>query len=306
MARFEADLARSTDGCATCDAQTSAMAIRSGPQEPMNRTIFITGASSGIGKATAHFFHTKGWNVIATMRDPHRATTLSSLENVRVLRLDVTDPESIDAAVSAGIAHFGKIDVLLNNAGYGAVGLLEATSSDKIRRQFDTNVTGLLETTRAVLPHFRANGKGIVINISSTAGIAGFPLSTLYCATKFAVEGLTEALGFELEAIGLAVKLIEPGNTGTDFSGRSLDLSTDDSLLEYREVTQKFAAVAAGRNLAPAADPLVVAEVVYRAATDGTRQLRYTAGDDARALALARKSTEDEIFRQGIRDQFGL
>jgi len=137
----------------------------------MKKTILITGSSSGIGKATARFFQREGWNVIATMRSPEKETELSALPNVLVARLDVQDSASIAAAVSAGIERFGRIDVLLNNAGYGAYGLLEATPMEKIRRQFDVNVIGLLETTKAVLPHLRANKSGTIINISSIGGL---------------------------------------------------------------------------------------------------------------------------------------
>ena len=127
----------------------------------MSKTILITGASSGIGRATAKYFQAKGWNVIATMRSPQNETDLSTLDNVLVTRLDVQDSASITAAVQEGIDRFGKIDVLLNNAGYGAYGVLEATPMEKIRRQFDVNVFGLLETTKALLPHFRANRDGV-------------------------------------------------------------------------------------------------------------------------------------------------
>ena len=168
----------------------------------MTKTILITGSSSGIGKATARYFHRQGWNVVATMRRPENETELGTLEQVLVTRLDVQDSASIAAAVSAGLERFGQIDVLLNNAGYGAYGVLEATPMEKIRRQFDVNVLGLLNTTKAVLPHLRANGRGTVVNISSIGGKVTFPLGTLYHGTKFAVEGLSEALQYELAAIG--------------------------------------------------------------------------------------------------------
>ncbi|CAL9677136.1 2-(R)-hydroxypropyl-CoM dehydrogenase [Streptomyces sp. enrichment culture] len=126
----------------------------------MNKTILITGSSSGIGRASAKHFHEQGWNVIATMRSPEKETELTALENMLVTRLDVQDSDSIASAVDAGLEQFGRIDVLLNNVGYGAYGLLEAIPMDKARRQFDVNVMGLLETTKAVLPHMRANGSG--------------------------------------------------------------------------------------------------------------------------------------------------
>ena len=227
----------------------------------MSRTILITGASSGIGKATAKYFRAQDWNVVATMRTPEKEDELTTLDNVLVTRLDVTDPASIRSAVDAGVNRFGRIDALLNNAGYGAYGVLEATPTDKIRRQFETNVIGLLEVTKAILPHFRANGDGVILNVSSIGGRMTFPLGTLYHGTKFAVEGLSEALHFELEAIGVKVKLIEPGMIRTDFGGRSFDFTNDESLAEYQPFVGKVMSAMApmGEN---ASEPVVVAEVI--------------------------------------------
>lgn len=271
----------------------------------MSKTILITGASSGIGKTTALLFQRNGWNVVATMRNPANAGDLAEMDNVLVTHLDVTDEASIEAAVAAGIDRFGRIDVLLNNAGYGAYGPLEATSAASIRRQFDTNVIGVLETIKAVAPHFRANRAGIIINLSSMGGKITFPLGALYHGSKFAVEGLSEALSFEMAAIGVTVKMIEPGQINTDFNGRSLDFSNDASMPEYQGVIQKLFA-----GFASVADqgsgPALVAEVIYGAATDGTDQLRYIAGDDAKAIIARRKAQEDPEFLQGIRDQYSL
>ncbi|MEY4756236.1 MAG: hypothetical protein RJA34_1134, partial [Pseudomonadota bacterium] len=174
----------------------------------MNKTVLITGASSGIGKATAKRFQSAGWNVVATMRSPEDERELNNLDRVLVTRLDVLDLPSIQLAVQEGLARFGKLDVLLNNAGYGAYGPLEVTPMEKIRRQFDVNVTGLLATTQAVLPYFRAQRSGTIINISSIGGRITFPLGTLYHGTKFAVEGLSESLHFELLPLGIRVKLV--------------------------------------------------------------------------------------------------
>ena len=271
----------------------------------MNSTILITGSSSGIGRATARYFHAQGWNVIATMRRPGAETELTALTNVLVTRLDVQDSGSIEEAVAAGLERFGRIDALLNNAGYGAYGLLEATPMEKVRRQFDVNVLGLLETTKAVLPHLRANGRGTVVNISSIGGRVTFPLGTLYHGTKFAVEGLSEALHYELAAVGVRVKIVEPGFVKTDFAGRSFDFTNDERLEGYQQVVGAFAAAQARQG--PAGDePEVVAEVVHRAVTDGTDRLRYTAGPYAAELLAGRAAADDATFFAGIRQQFGL
>ncbi|SFU04260.1 NADP-dependent 3-hydroxy acid dehydrogenase YdfG [Pseudovibrio denitrificans] len=270
----------------------------------MSNTILITGASSGIGKSTAKYFHDKGWNVIATMRQPENEEELTKLNNTLVTRLDVTDEASIEAAISEGIARFGKIDVLLNNAGYGAYGPLEAFSMDKIRRQFETNVIGLIAVTKGVLPHLRANKSGTIVNISSIGGQMTFPLGALYHGTKFAVEGISEALHYELEAAGIKMKIVEPGMIRTDFAGRSFDFTNDESLTEYQGVVQAFFGAMSGDM--PSSDPIVVAEVIYTAVTDGTDTLRYRAGPDAVQFLDNRKALDDATFINGLKEQLGL
>lgn len=271
----------------------------------MNQTILITGASSGIGKATAKLFQARGWNVVATMRCPAQEAELGALERVLVTHLDVLDVTSIHAAVTAGISRFGRIDVLLNNAGYGAYGPLESTPLEKIRRQFDVNVIGLLATTQAVLPHFRQQRSGVIVNISSIGGKITFPLGTLYHGTKFAVEGLSEALHYELDALGVRVKIVEPGMVRTDFAGRSLDFSNDPAISEYQPIVQSlFAALGPMAELA--SPPEIVAEVIHEAVTDGTQRLRYEAGPDAVQLLAARRGADDAIFIAGMKAQLGL
>lgn len=270
----------------------------------MGQTILITGASSGIGKVTAKLFQEKGWNVIATMRAPDQDQDLSQLDNVLVTRLDVTDETSIAGAVAAGIATFGKIDVLLNNAGYGAYGPLEAFPMDAIRRQFETNVIGLLATTKAVLPHMRGNGAGTIVNISSIGGQMTFPLGALYHGTKFAVEGISESLHFELAAAGIKTKIIEPGMIATDFGGRSFDFTNDEAMTEYQPVVRALLG-SWGEN-AQASEPIVVAEVIWTAVTDGMDTLRYRAGPDAVALLDNRKALDDATFIGGLKAQLGL
>lgn len=271
----------------------------------MNKTILITGTSSGLGRATAKLFHAKGWNVIATMRSPDRETELTTLDRTLVTRLDVQDPPSIEAAVDAGLATFGRIDALVNNAGYGAYGPLEATPLDKIRRQFDVNVLGLLATTRAVLPHFRARKSGTIVNVSSIGGRIAFPLGTLYHGTKFAVEGLSESLHYELGALGIRVKIIEPGMIKTDFGGRSFDFSNDPQLTEYQPIVQKLMATF-GPMMESASAPEAIADVIYTAATDGSTRLRYEAGADAAQVLATRRAVDDAQFMAGVGAQFGL
>ncbi len=254
----------------------------------MRQTIFITGASSGIGKETAKYFQLKGWNVVATMRNPEHETELIGLENVFVTKLDVLDLESISQAITKGIEKFGGIDVLLNNAGYGAYGPLESFPREKILRQFNTNVIGLLDVTRAILPHFRENKKGIIMNVSSMGGKMTFPLGSLYHGTKFAVEGISESLRYEVEEFGGKVKIIEPGAIATDFAGRSFDFNTDEKLSAYQNIVSKIMTVFP-QMIKNASSTNVVTEVIYKAATDGTKRLRYMAGKDAKLYSLFNK-----------------
>lgn len=271
----------------------------------MNKTILLTGASSGIGKATAQLFQEKGWNVIATMRTPENGAELAALDNVLVTRLDVTDLDSIQSAVDAGMDRFGSIDVLLNNAGYGAYGPLEAFPRENIVRQFNTNVIGLLDVTRALIPHFREQKSGTIINISSIGGIMTFPMGGLYHGTKFAVEGITEAMSFEMRQIGVRMKLVEPGMIATDFGGRSFDFKNDENIAEYQPmVTALFKGF---ESVASQASPAsLVADVILTAAEDDTERMRYRAGADAEQLLDARKSMNEDDFIKMIGEQYGL
>ena len=273
----------------------------------MSQTVLITGASSGIGKASATLFADRGWNVVATMRNPDDGADLARRDNVLVTRLDLLDSDSIEAAVAAGLERFGAIDVLLNNAGYGAYGPLEATPMSVIRRQFDVNLFGLVETIQAVLPGMRAQRSGVIVNISSVGGRMTYPLGSLYHGSKWAVEGLSEALHYELAALGIRVKLVEPGGVKTDFGGRSFVFTHDPELADYQPLVDAAVASLEAGTPSGSQEPEEVAEVILTAATDGTTQLRYISGEGAKAFLANRYSAEqDEQFVAGMRAQFGL
>lgn len=263
----------------------------------MNKTILITGSSTGIGRSTVQKFQTEGWNVIATMRSPEKETELNQLKNVLVTKLDVQDVATINSAIQEGIDRFGKIDVVLNNAGYGLMGTFESAPDENIRRQYDVNVFGLFDVTKAALPHFRANKSGMFINISSVGGRITFPLISLYHSTKFAVEGFSESLSYELAPLGIQVKVVEPGAIATDFGSRSMDFQHDENLAEYNPfvggVMENFEKMTNPANMST---PNLVADVIYDAATDGTSTLRYVAGADAEQLLHARKEMDDDAF----------
>lgn len=273
----------------------------------MSSTVLITGASSGIGKACAALFAKRGWNVIATMRNPNDGAELAGHDTVLTVALDLLDSASIEAAVAAGLERFGTIDVLLNNAGYGAYGPLEATPMSVMRRQFDVNVFGLAETIQAVLPGMRAQRRGVIVNVSSVGGRITYPLGTLYHGSKWAVEGLSEALHYELTPLGIRVKIVEPGGVNTDFGGRSFVFTTNPELTDYQPLVDMAAATLEAGNSDGNQEPEDVAEVIYAAATDGTARLRYISGDGAAAVLANRYSAEqDEQFVAGMRAQFGL
>lgn len=245
------------------------------------KNVLITGSSSGYGLETARHFHARGWNVFATMRTPDEEI-LPESDRMHVLRLDVTDPGSIEAALDAA----GTIDVLVNNAGVGMIGALEGTSMETIRRVFETNTFGVIAVTRAAIPRMRERGAGTIVNVTSSVTLAPMPLVSVYAASKFAIEGFTGSLRFELEGLGLDAKLVEPGYCPTTSFAANLGVPIESTIPEpYAE----FAGGVLGEfeGVGVVTTELDVAEGVFAAATDRTGRLRFPAGPDAVALAAA-------------------
>jgi len=242
------------------------------------KTVLITGCSSGYGLETARHFHSRGWNVVATMRKP-REDVLPRSERMRVLALDVTRPDSIAAALDA----CGPVDVLVNNAGIGLFGAFEATPMTIVREVFETNTFGVMAMTQAVLPQLRARGSGVIVNVTSSATLAPMPLVAAYTASKTAIEGFTGSLAHELQAFGVRVKLVEPGyGPSTQFSqntGSRLEGLIPPAYASYAQSV--FAAFTQPSAVTTEAD---VADAVWRAANDSSQQLRFPAGADAVAL----------------------
>ena len=175
------------------------------------KTVLITGCSSGFGKLAANTFQEQGWNVVATMRSPEKETELTDSDVMKVTRLDVSDQASIDAAIALALESFGTIDVLVNNAGFGSNSMFEQTPESSVRAMYDTNVFGLMNVTRSVLPIMREAGSGVIVNVTSMAGLMGLPGNTVYASSKFAVEGLTEGMDLEYRGLGIRVKSVAPG-----------------------------------------------------------------------------------------------
>jgi NAD(P)-dependent dehydrogenase (short-subunit alcohol dehydrogenase family) len=271
----------------------------------MKKTVLITGTSSGIGKATVIAFAQMGWNVIATQRAPEKETDFKKLPNVQLHSLDVTNLESIEKVFSQAKKEFGKIDMVVNNAGYGVDGAFEAMSDLVIEKQFNTNVFGLMRVTRESIKHMRPNGGGTIIQISSMGGKITFPLYSIYHATKFAVEGFTESLHYELAQFNIKMKLIEPGPIVTDFYGRSRQFIKPADTNQYDGFIQKFNH-AAEKVMKDAEGPEVVAKMIFKAATDKSNQMRYAVGKPGPMLLLLRKLLSDKLYFLMVRKSYNL
>lgn len=271
----------------------------------MKKTVFITGTSSGIGKATVHEFAKNGWNVLATQRTPENEIDFKQYPNVQLYTLDVTNLVSIQSALNQAQKEFGKIDLVINNAGYGVDGVFEAMSDDVIEKQFNTNVFGLMRVTREAIKHMRPNGGGMIIQVSSMGGKITFPLYSIYHATKFAVEGFTESLHYELAQFNIKLKLIEPGPIVTEFYGRSRQFIKPTDTNQYNEFIQKFND-AAQKVMKDAEGPEVVAKMILKAASDNSNQMRYSLGKPGPMLLLLRKLLSDKLYFSMVKKSYNL
>ncbi|GGQ99301.1 SDR family oxidoreductase [Deinococcus ruber] len=267
----------------------------------MQKTIFITGASTGLGRATTLLFSQRGWKVIATMRKPEDGADLAVLEGVTVLPLDVTNPDQIKSTVAEALK-LGDVDVLFNNAGYGLAGPLEGMTDEQMVRQIDTNLLGVMRVTQAFLPHLRGRQSGLIVTTTSIGGLVAFPFNSAYHATKWALEGWSESLAFELKRFGIGVKTVSPGGISTDFAGRSLIVAQHEAYAE--DIQKTFAVFSDPERRVHGSTAEQIAEVVYEAVTDGKEQLRYLAGNDAKATYAQRLQVGDEAFRAGVRRTF--
>ena len=261
------------------------------------KTIFITGASTGLGKSTAKLFASKGWRVIATMRKPENEKELTQIGNISLLPLDVTNLTQIHETVQKAIES-GNIDVVFNNAGYGLMGPLESTTDDQLVRQLNTNILGVIRVTQAFIPYFREKKSGLFITTTSIGGLITFPFSSVYHATKWALEGWSESMAFELKKIGVGIKTVSPGGIKTDFLSRSADMSSHPVYENW--VSHMFRQFSEDHF----SSAEQIAAVVYEAATDGRDKLRYVAGEDAKALYAQRLQLGDEAFRKQMEQNF--
>jgi NAD(P)-dependent dehydrogenase (short-subunit alcohol dehydrogenase family) len=270
------------------------------------KVVIVTGSSSGIGLESALLLARNGFITYATMRSPEKDTSIKAVVQneklpIRVIPLDVTDDSSVKNVVDHIISEAGRIDILVNDAGYGLGGALEDLSMEEIKSQYETNLFGLIRVTQAVLPTMRRQRSGRILNISSANGIVGMPGISVYASTKFAVEGLSESIAYELEPFGIKVILIEPGFTRTNFA-RAMVVAkkAQDPASPFSELMQKI--MASASELAEnASDAELVANVILNAASNPNPRLRYLAGKDVESWAAGKKNMDELEFYNMIK-----
>jgi NAD(P)-dependent dehydrogenase (short-subunit alcohol dehydrogenase family) len=265
-----------------------------------NRVALVTGSSSGIGYETALLLARNGFDTYATMRNLNKSKEITEIAKkedlpLRVLKLDVTDDKSVDDAINDILNEKKSIDVVVNNAGYGLMGSVEESSLDEIKAQFETNFFGSIRVMQKILPIMRKQMNGTIVNISSVAGRIGFPLSSSYVSSKFALEGLSESMAYELKQFGIKIILIEPGVIDTNFAfvTPKKALGTYSNLMNKIQ-TNLFSTLANGTS------PKVVANAILNAVTEENPERRYLVGNDAIELISARKNSTDKDFEKII------
>jgi short-subunit dehydrogenase len=259
------------------------------------QVILITGCSSGIGEATALYFAVRNWSVVATVRKPETEGEALKKAGVTVIKLDVNDPKSISNVVAKTVDQFGKIDALVNNAGYGLVGPLESVTNKQIEQQLQTNVLGLINMTKVVVPYMRAEGGGTIVNMSSMLGRMTLPFLSLYCASKWAVGGFSEGLAFELQPYNIRVRSIEPGTIKTRFftaeqTPSHKQLGTYET--RFKKVLEKINHT--GQN---GVSPDRVARIVWKSVHSKTGRLHYPVDPAAKFLIRLHRFTPPTMYR---------
>ena len=247
-----------------------------------NKVWFITGSNSGFGRSLTEAVLAKGDRVVATTRHPEEIEDLVKqyTETIKVVRLDITDKEEISKAIDTALQTFGRVDVLVNNAGFGTLGAVEEISDDKVRYQFEVNCFGTLNLTKAMLPHFRQKKSGHILNVSSVGGFTSFPGTGIYSATKFAIEGYSEALAKEIVPLGIKLTLVEPGAFRTEFAGDSL-ATPDEQIDDYEETAHKFVKMQSEMNGEQPGDPDKAARAMIKVVESDNPPMRLVLGEDA-------------------------
>jgi len=266
-----------------------------------DRTILITGASSGIGRAAAELFHERGWNVVGTARDPARGDRLAR-DGLKLVAMELASRDSIYNGIADALACFGGVDVIVNNAGFGLFGFFEEATEPMLREQIETNLMGPIHAIRAILPHFREKRDGMIINVTSLAAFVGPPLNSYYAATKWGLEGLSESLAAELKPFGIRCRIVEPGRTATAYHDRWNDHETNP-IADYDSIRERvFSAITP--DLSSAFTPDVVAETIWRAATEQGPRMRFPGSPDAQAVFDMRDRLGSEGFVAAMGERF--
>jgi NAD(P)-dependent dehydrogenase (short-subunit alcohol dehydrogenase family) len=272
-------------------------------EREVTKSVLITGTSSGFGKTTAQYFLNQGWNVVATMRQPDPGLFNAPEKRLRVLRLDVTDLTSLNKAVADGIAAFGGIDVLVNNAGTSLMSAVEATPDLLMQEIFQTNTFGVMAMCRAIIPHMRGRGEGVIVNVSSSTATAPMPFFAIYSASKCAVEGFSEALAYELGLFGVKVRLVAPGMAPTTnlkakaFGRKGMTPPPYEGFIQaFMTKMQNYPTNCTTEE--------ETAEAIFSAATDAGDRLRYLAGPDTKFLYNLRRTTSEADYLAKIHEMF--
>ncbi len=272
------------------------------------RVVLITGASSGIGKASAQYLHQKGYRVYGTSRYAMKLSTADfvSSEQFELIGMDMTSESSISQAIETIIAREGRLDVVVNNAGYGLAGAIEDTQISEAQSLMETNFFGVMRVCRAVLPLMREQGAGYLINISSIAGLTAIPFQALYSASKFAIEGFSEALRMEVQPYGIKVVLIEPGDFQTEFTARRLKTVAAQSETAYTQRLAKALAVMESDEQ-QGLKPELVGYLLEKIITTSSPQLRYEIAPQTEKLAVElKKRIPGELYEWMIMKYFNL
>jgi NAD(P)-dependent dehydrogenase (short-subunit alcohol dehydrogenase family) len=283
------------------DVHASLVQMSSSPNNQQLSVAVVTGSSSGIGLATSLALAKNGYRTYATMRNLAKQDSIQSISDkqdlpIRTVQLDVNDENSVKNAIQSIISESGRIDLLVNNAGYGLIGAFEDIGMDEIKSLYETNVFGVIRVTQVVLPIMRKQGSGRIINISSGAGRIGFPGSSAYVSSKFALEGLTESMAFEVEQFGIKTVLVEPGFIRTNFAENiAMAKKAQEPSSPYAQMMQMMSSNR-DRMFENASDADLVAAVVVEAATAKEPNLRYLAGKDVQQMVATKKSMSDEEF----------
>jgi NAD(P)-dependent dehydrogenase (short-subunit alcohol dehydrogenase family) len=272
------------------------------------KVALVTGSSRGIGFVTSTTLARNGFLTYASMRNLHKEKEIRLVVDkekipLKTIQLDVTDSNSVDNAIKSIMDQSGRIDVLVNNAGYGLVGAFEELSMEEIKQQYETNLFGVMRVTQAVLPIMRKQKSGIIVNMSSGAGRFGYPNGSAYVSTKFALEGLTESVAYEVEPFGIKIVLVEPGFVRTNFSNVVAKKSQSTNS-QYSKMTEKMAASIEQMKL-KSSPPELVANVVLEVVTSKNPNLRYLAGKDVEKWMEQKKNMSDEQFFSMIKQSLG-